>query len=782
MTESESKVHYFGIRHHGPGSTQRLLKELSALQPAKILIEGPSDCTEEIQWLINSAMEPPIALLAYRSDQSEHHIYYPFVDYSPEYQACLYALKNSIDVAFIDIPVAVQLAAIASESSNDETHDDTEANPSFEQPDSESTDTQNLTADDSSHSKSRLQEISHDPFARLAQLSGYEDGESWWNDFIEQNTDDSKQVFDLIESIMQTLRSNSPTLQSDLQREAYMRLEINKACKETQGTIAVVCGAWHVPALKEKHTLKADKETLKALAPKLPKSKLRAAWIPWTSPRLANASGYGAGVRAPQWYKHLWQHRDNKDCLVLWLGKITQALREQGHIISTASVIEAVNLYQALASIRLKPSVGFEEIRDAVIACLCFGESIQWQQIEHALLFGSDVGSIPSDAPLIPLLEDLKKQQKALKLKPEALSKTINLDLRSQAGLNKSILLHRLTVLNVPWGELTDSGASRGTFRERWILAWEPEYAVQLIENLAYGSTIEHAANNKLIESINQQPQLSHLAQAVQLALEAHLHNAARIGLKLIDKFATQTNDTLELLKSLPPLISISRYGTAREISLRQMSELVERLTIQTALSLPYSARNLSEEEATHYSEMINTAHQSILIADFASPVMEDWWKALHDIMNLSHADAQIRGLCSRLLYFSEQVEPDQLYQLMQKMLSSSVEVAQSAQFFVGFFDGVIDRLIYDSQLREVVEKWLISLGEDTFIEYLPLFRRVFSHLDSMERKRLFDAVLVGQKRNTLEHKVNTALLPLWASQFDTLTKLIRRENTWNQN
>lgn len=780
MAAAQNDIHYFGIRHHGPGSCQRLLSELETLKPAKILIEGPSDCSEDIQWLAKHGMTPPVALLAYNAEQSGSSLYYPFAEFSPEYQACLFALQRKLDVAFIDLPVAIQLAKPEPQA-EESALDDSEA--TLEKPAQEleaKSETEEPICSDNPLNESS--EISKDPFSYLAELSGYEDGESWWNDFIEQNSDNQSLIFELIETIMTELRAQTEISDRDIQREAYMRLEIDKARKQTEGPIAVICGAWHVPALKEKHTLKANREILKSLPPKLTKSKVRSAWVPWTSPRLAVASGYGAGVKAPQWYQHLWRHRDNPQSLSLWLGKIAQTLREKGHIVSTASVIEAVRLYQALAVIRNKPNVGLEEVRDSVISSVCFGEELQWREIEQRLLLGNEVGSIPDDAPLIPLLEDLQKQQKALRLKPEALEKNLALDLRSSAGLTKSILLHRLTVLNVPWGKITDAGNSRGTFRERWILCWQPEFSVQLIENLVYGNTIELAANNKLIEAFNQENQLSQLANSVQLALEAQLNAAAEVGLKRIDEHATHTTDTLELLSSLSPLISIVRYGTARELSWHQIGELVERLMVQAAVSLPYSCRNLNQEEAIHYCRVINQAHQSILIAEFEQDLMSEWWNSLCDVMALDSADAQVRGLSARLLYVSEKIDADRLHILLQRMLSSSVEVSESAKFFEGFFDGVIDRLLFDTSLRKTVENWLIDLDEDVFVEFLPLFRRVFSQLDAMENRRFLDTVLNGKQNATRETTPDLSLTDSWTEHFTAVSKLIRRDTTWTQN
>ncbi|WP_245520454.1 DUF5682 family protein, partial [Mesorhizobium sp. M4B.F.Ca.ET.200.01.1.1] len=49
--------------------------------------------------------------------------------------------------------------------------------------------------------------------------------------------------------------------------------------------------------------------------------------------------------------------------------------------------------------------------------------------------------------------------------------------------------------------------------------------------------------------------------------------------------------------------------------------------------------------------------------------------------------------------------------------------------------------------MRGAVDAWLKSLDEEAFVAHLPLLRRVFSHLDSMERRRLIEAVLGRARR-----------------------------------
>jgi hypothetical protein len=90
-------------------------------------------------------------------------------------------------------------------------------------------------------------------------------------------------------------------------REAYMRQTIRQAQKEGFTNIAMICGAWHTPALVPPLAVaKADAALLKGL----PKAKVSATWVPWTYNRLTFQSGYGAGIESPGWYEHLWHVSD----------------------------------------------------------------------------------------------------------------------------------------------------------------------------------------------------------------------------------------------------------------------------------------------------------------------------------------------------------------------------------------------------------------------------------------------------------------------------------------
>lgn len=687
--------------------------------------------------LADSGMILPVALVTYAEDDPSRASFFPFAEYSPEYQAACWAVRNSAELRFIDLPASDRLSLTEETENGAAPH-----------------------ADDA---------IARDPIGVLASAAGYADGESWWRDVIEENPSASP-IFAAVADAMGALRAESETLAPhEAAREAHMRLEIARAAKEHDGAIAVVCGAWHVPALMETHTQSSDREILKGR----PKSKIKATWAPWTEPRLSFASGYSAGVAAPGWCKHVWEAKGSVDSAALWLARIAQLMRDKGHFVSTASVIEASRLGTALAAMRERPAPGFEELRDAAIACLCFGERLLWEQISTDLLIGSGVGAIPENTPLAPLLEDLQRQQRLTKLKPEALERELAIDLRSDSGLARSTLLHRLTVLDLPWGQLADAGRSRGTFREKWTLCWHPEFAVRLVENLVYGATIADAAAGRILAAINAEANLATLAELVRQAMVANLPDAVNKGIAALERKAALTSDCSSLLAALPPMADIVRYGEARAGAADHLTALMPRLAVQAALALPYAARNLDAETAELMRRQILTADSAIHLAELEPDVVQTWQQALRQMLNDGQVARLIAGLSARVLYAADQLRAEEAAALLTKMLSPGTAVAEAAAFFDGFFDGAGERLIHDASLRDAVDGWLMSLEEEDFVSHLPLFRRIFSALDRVERRRLIDALFGRVKSGQAGYRLITDADLIWPRHLDRITALL---------
>lgn len=746
-TQKADRLHLLGIRHHGPGSARGLLTALDAADPAVVLIEGPPDANEIIQFAASDAMAPPVAILVHDQDNPANSSFYPFALFSPEWQAMRWALARSRAVRFIDLPSAnrlaerARLAAEAADSTNELTAADTDES-------AESGHTESPAAPDTAH-------IRRDPLAYLAEIAGYEDSEAWWNALVEQGAH-GPEIFAAIEDAMTALRSALDQMPHwspaeallEKQREAHMRLAIADALSETDGNIAVVCGAWHVPALRLKVPAKDDRALLKGLA----KIKVASTWVPWTETRLAAASGYGAGIASPGWYAHLWEELHRADTpenagplgpnafTSRWQARVAALLRKNGRPASTASVIEASRLAMSLAGLRDLALPGLEEMREASLATLCEGEIAPFKLIEQQLIIGQRVGEIDEAVPQMPLAADLARWQKKLKLKPEALDTDVSLDLRSDAGLAKSLLLHRLALINVPWGKPQGAGSSRGTFRENWRLRWEPEFSVRLAEALVYGTTVEQAAGNAAVAEAGKSKSLDGISHIVRSCLDARLEQPANETIAILQREAATTSDVGMLAGAIPPLAEVLRYGTARQIPTEALRLLVSSLTEAVCAGLVYACRSLEAEPAREMRSRLSALNTAMTLID-DDGLTEGWRRALGQVADDTNAHPLLIGLAVRALYDQSILDANAAALHLSRALSPSAPPLAAGDWLDGFIGSSGQILLHDHALRTIIDRWLVTLRDEEFTNLLPMLRRAFSSTDRSERRRLLDEI-----------------------------------------
>ena len=534
---NDNNPHIFGIRHHGPGSARSVKAALERLGPDIILVEGPPEAEAVLPLLAHEQMKPPVALLLYMPDKPEQAVYYPFAVFSPEWQALHYGLTHDIPVRFMDLPQSYQLG-----------QDEPEAPAEAAAPPTR-----------------------QDPLGALAEAAGYSDGERWWEHLVEQRRD-SEDLFAGILEAMAAVRADAPDPQDvrEERREAWMRQTIRAAQKEGKERIAVVCGAWHGPALASMPSAKADAETLAGL----PKAKVAATWVPWTYGRLSYSGGYGAGIESPGWYHHLWQHPN--DVSVHWMSRVAHLLREQDLDASPASVIEGVRLADTLAALRGRPLPGLPEMNEATQSVFCFGSDVPMRLIWRDLIVGDTLGAVPDETPAVPLQQDLGREQKRLRLAPEVAQRDLDLDLRKPADLDKSGLLHRLALLGIPWGDAQRQGGGKGTFHELWRLQWQPEFIVKVIEAGFWGNTVRDASASSARDQADKAPDLPALTALLDRVLLADLPDAVRHVMARLEAEAALASDVSHLMGALPPLAQVLRYGNVRQTDTTTVGHIVD--------------------------------------------------------------------------------------------------------------------------------------------------------------------------------------------------------------
>ena len=211
------RVHVLGIRHHGPGSARAVRAELDDSAPTSILIEGPPEA-DALLAHVATAMEPPVALLAYDAGRPRPAPRSGRSRSSPRNgRRSATPPRHGVPVRFCDLPAA-----------------------------------HTLGLDEPEHADHERVPRPRRPARVLAEAAGYDDAERWWDDVVEQRRDGGPSPFPAIAEAMAAVRAElapDPETEREARREAHMRKVLRATLRAGYERIAVVCGAWHVPAL-----------------------------------------------------------------------------------------------------------------------------------------------------------------------------------------------------------------------------------------------------------------------------------------------------------------------------------------------------------------------------------------------------------------------------------------------------------------------------------------------------------------------------------------------------
>lgn len=715
-----NELHILGIRHHGPGSARMVTRALAAINPDAVLIEGPPDAADVLSLAAEPGMVPPVAILVYDPDIPSDASYYPFAEFSPEWQAIRWGLTNKAEVRFIDLPQSLR----AGKSTKGDTKSEQEG-PA-------------VTTDSQPPAVPRL-----DPLEALAHAAGFPDGEAWWGRLIEERRGDDNplEVFKAIGEAMSSVRAElgpSPHDPEEPVREAYMRRSIRAAIKGGFERIAVVCGAWHAPVLTAEKlksiASKSDDEILKGLA----KRKTAATWVPWTYDRLSSQSGYGAGVTSPGWYEHLWLNRDQISAR--WLTKVARFMREEDLDASPASVIESVRLAESLAALRGRSIAGLDELSEATLSILCHGNPLPMRVIEEKLIVGNRLGEIPDHAPSVPLQRDLTAQQKSLRLKVSSDDTELDLDLRKETDGHRSRLLHRLSILGVAWGNRTaDQKQRSSTFHEVWKLQWKPEFAVTVIEAARWGNTVYDAAAACVQERANTATELSELTRLLDHVMLADLPSAINTLISRIQTLSAVAASISGLMDALPPLVLILRYGNVRKTDVALVEPLVDGLLARICVGLLPACGSLDDDAAGEMRSRIDAV--SAALSTLARPEFTEPWNA--ELRKLGEADIHglVAGRAWRVLVDAQACDSELAATRIGLALSPGNDPGQASAWVEGFLSGSGALLVHDQRLLAIIDGWICSLATATFEQVCPIARRTFSTFAKPERRMIGESL-----------------------------------------
>lgn len=697
----------FGIRHFSPAGAYFLRQFLDEVKPSLVLIEGPADFDFLIDDIVSKKLVPPFAIMAYTKEAPIDTILYPFAEYSPEYQAILWAKENNTECHFFDLESDIILGL---EKRDDETKDGeiiSETNP---------------------------------------KKSIETDMEGFWERTLEQSEDmhayrAGSALFG--GSIRKDTNADDKSFIRDTVRESFMKRKINECIKKgfDLEKIVAITGAFHTSAIESLEGAMSDKEYKE-----LVRRESNVTLMPYSYYRLSKRTGYGAGNAAPAYYELLWQGFLNEDITYherKYLSSLAKYMREHGGIVSSAQVIEATRLARELAVIRGGSVPTLEDLKDASITCMgggSFGEiAMGFAETD----IGKKIGSVPQDAMQTSIQSDFTLKLKQLKLEKykELVATPLQLDLRENLrvkskesaflDLNRSFFLYRLVVLGIDFAKIKRSSQDNATWAENWILQWTPEAEIQIVESVLKGDTIADAVAFVLSERLLEATKISEIADVIEDAFNCGLPKIVEGAKRSLDEMANGAIAMCDIADTVSKLSNMISFGDIRKLDREPLVPIVKRLCIRASLMLVGESA-CDDIAAATLADDIQKIHSVFMMQDFLDESF--WFDKLIELSNRDDLNTKISGLATAILLDAGKIDELTLRMEVSRRLSMGMPAELGANWFAGLSMRNHYALIGRLTLWESLSEYLDTLDEEEFRRSVVFLRRAFVEYSAKEK------------------------------------------------
>jgi hypothetical protein len=350
---------------------------------------------------------------------------------------------------------------------------------------------------------------------------------------------------------------------------------------------------------------------------------------------------------------------------------------------------------------------------------------------------------------MVPLQRDLQEQQQQLRLWPEAEKSTLALDLRSELHLSRSHLLHRLSLLEVPWGRELPVRGQSGTYTELWELQWLPELSVRVVQAAVWGNTVQDAVAAFVEDLAGHATDLRALIRLIDQVALADLPESVSPLLARIEELAAVSIDVPHMMDTLPPLAQALRYGNLRQTAehQNQMRRVFAHLLARVCIGLPGACASLDDDAGTAMFERliaVDSAVHTLQDSEQTGP----WQAALAQLADQRPIHGVVAGRACRLLLDATVFSAGEVTLRMRRTLAHGLHDRQQMKDAADWLDGFLRDsgliLVHDASLWRLVDSWIAGLERGQFEELLPLLRRVFSTFSEAIRQQLQERVRHG--------------------------------------
>jgi hypothetical protein len=733
--DPSARVVYVPVRHHSPACARQVARLIRELRPAAVLIEGPRDATHLIPLLTHAKTRMPVAIYTtfvrrvegVDSSPVRHAAYYPLCDYSPELVAIRTAAEVGARARFIDLTYPEMVVA-------GRAHGVAKALSLLEE-----------------------RHLAHSALLwETCRRVGARDPDDLWDHLYEVDGDRRVPATffrDVLAYCALARRDYTPEMlaaDGTDAREAAMAAAI----ADEPGRVMVVTGGFHTVALPIVPPA--------VFAPvKVDAADALVALMRYGFEQLDRLNGYASGMPAPEFYQRVWQGED----LAAIVVELARACRKRRIGTSVADEIAALEQTRRLAGLRGHARPSREDLFDGVRSVFIKGsddvEGVAVLALTRKLLAGDRVGDVPPEAGVPPIVEDYRRTAARLRIDLDRVdAREVALDLyRRSRAREVSRFFHRLRFMSVPFAELVAgpdyvAGENLERIQEVWTYRWSPMVESSLIERALYGSTLDEAAANLLLERFAQaeaqgQGRRSDLAaRQVIEACRMGLHRHSQDLLERTGRLVAGDSSFLSLVRAAELLLVL--HVSREPLEAHELSGPEDLAAVgydRACYLIPTLAGTPVAEESEVLDALIALQQVALTLGDRADR-RELRWATLRDLVGNTEGSAALRGGAVGLLFGDGQLDPAELVRLFRgHLLSSRGGGGEGAAFLRGLLRTARSVLWTVPELLAGLHDQLRDWDEDRFIHLLPDLRLAFADLTPRECDRVAEAVtgLVGE-------------------------------------
>lgn len=792
----EQHLYFAPIRHHSPACAYSVLALIEQVKPDYVLIEGPNSFNPLIAGLLDGDTRPPVAIMGQtavkgapeqcdESDAVTKSAYFPFCEYSPEWQALRIGQQHQAQLRFIDLPWTAQVEC-----------DHESENPH--------------------HSLQRERYLAHSLFiAQLAKKCGCRDHDELWEHLFELRPLASVANWSgffrdsFVWCALARLDYEPEVLVSEgsTQREAHMQAHIQTIkAAEPNAKIVVVTGGFHTLALIEGLGKTADQqfelstEQQKQFTAQQKLAERDSAWlIRYSFDRLDALNGYASGMPFPAFYQKVWEgllteRADQSEQKIAataayrnqlgiqFLAYVAEVLREKQFDAAPGflSVKLAAEQSLRLAAFRGHTGAGRYDLLDGLQSAFIKGSLDEsqdelWQQIKTCFS-GFTLGQIPKGTLSPPLVSETYSLAKAFRFKlDDTLAKTSRLDVyRNKQHRLRSRFLHILTFLEIHFAKPISgpnflSGNQMDLLFEEWQYAWTPNVEGELIALSEKGTQLKSIALNKILameKQLEEQGVSRSSQSAVTLLMQAALiglHQRIPTLFMLLDSYIQQDNKFESLVACGHKLVHLWRgrgfFDLAEDSGIK---ERINRVVQQIFFCLDQVSQG-DEQQQEHYFDALLSCRELITFIPEISPETNysaEFYAQLNRLDGRLNHTPLIKGAVDAIRYLGGKIDESVLINEIQRTFSLGSDPELAIGYFIGIMRTAPELVVRLPLLIEQLNELLNGWDDARFIQVLPDLRFAFSQLTPKQNAQM--ARVVAQKLS-----LETQDLTLHQTQFN---------------